>query len=72
MESPAGFPQLPPEGSPGLRRQKPDARNQTFGPLSHVSDSKLTFRGNFIMVLHGFASRNPKIILFPLKNIILD
>ena len=35
MDSPAGFPQLPPEGSPSLRRQKPDARNQTFGPSSH-------------------------------------
>ena len=43
MDSPAGFPQLPPEGSPSLRRQKPDARNQTFGSISHVSAPKLTF-----------------------------
>ena len=40
---PFGFPQFPPEGSPSLRRQKPDARNQTFGPISHISDPKLAF-----------------------------
>ena len=44
MDSPAGFPQLPPEGSPSLWRQKPDARNQTFGQISYVSDPKLSFR----------------------------
>ena len=60
MDSPAGFPQLPPEGSPSLRRQKPDARNQTFGKSSHVLGPKLTCWGNFLMVLHGFASRSPK------------
>ena len=27
---PPGFPRLPPGGSPGFRRQKPDARNQSF------------------------------------------
>ena len=36
---PPGFPRLPPEGSPSLRRQKPDARNQSFGAISHVSGS---------------------------------
>ena len=62
MESPAGFPQLPPEGSPSLRRQKPDARNQTFGLISH-------FLGQTKMVLHvlhgevekhGFENKKPK------------
>ena len=38
-----GFPRNRPEGSPSLRRQKPDARNQTFGLISHASDPKLFF-----------------------------
>ena len=41
----------------------------TFGIISHVSGPKLTFGGNFIMVLHGFASRSSKNIVFPLKDI---
>ena len=57
---PPGFPRLPPEGSPGLRRRKPDARNQTFGRISHASGPKLTFWGNFQMILHGFAWRSSK------------
>ena len=32
----------------------------TFGPISHVSGPKLTFGGNFTMVLHGFVWRSPK------------
>ena len=33
-------------------------RSQTFGSISHISGPNLTFAGKFIMVLHGFASRN--------------
>ena len=40
-------------------------RSQTFGPISQVLNPKPTFWGNFIMVLHGFASRSPKNIVFP-------
>ena len=64
---PPGFPQLPPEGSPSFRRQKPDVRNRTVGSISHLSGPKLIFWGNFTMVLHGFASRSPKNIVFPWK-----
>ena len=35
-------------------------RSQTFGSSLHVSGPKQIFWGNFIMVLHGFASRNSK------------
>ena len=38
----------------------PQRRVQEDGSISHVSDPKLTFWGNFPMVLHGFAWRNPK------------
>ena len=42
----------------------------TFGSISHVSGSNLTFWCNFIMVLHGFASRSSKNnVLFPSKNL---
>ena len=37
-------------------------RSQSFGSISHMSGPKLTLWGNFIMVLHGFVSRSPKII----------
>ena len=32
----------------------------SVGQISHVSVPKLSFWGNFMMVLHGFASRSPK------------
>ena len=32
----------------------------TFWQIVHVSGLEMTFWGNFIMVLHGFASRSPK------------
>ena len=35
-------------------------RSQTFGQISHISVPELTFWGNFIMVLHGFAWRSSK------------
>ena len=43
-------------------------RSQTFGSISHVSNPKLTFWGNFIILLHGFAWRNPKNIVFLAKK----
>ena len=33
-------------------------QSPTFGQISHVSGAKLSFRDNFIMVLHGFAWRS--------------
>ena len=39
-------------------------RSQSFGSISHISGPKLTFWGNFIMVLHGFVSRSPRNIVF--------
>ena len=65
---PPGFLQLPPEGSSSLRRQKPDARNQTFGPISHVSGPKLAFWGNFIFVRYHFSARKLKSTLKPSKK----
>ena len=47
-----------------------DARNQSFGKISHVSGPKLNFKGNFIMVLHGFASRSSKNTFFLSKAVI--
>ena len=35
-------------------------QSQSFGSISHASGPKLTFWGNFIMVLHGFVWRNSK------------
>ena len=47
-------------------------QSQTFDSIVHVSGPKLRLFEvrNFILVLHGFASRNPKNIVFPLGNAI--
>ena len=42
----------------GAKSRSGHERSQSFGPISHVSGPKLTFWGNFIMVLHGFAWRS--------------
>ena len=39
-------------------------RSPTFGSISHVSGPKLTFWNNFQMIMHGFAWRNSKNIVF--------
>ena len=70
MESPAGFPQLPPEGSLSLRSQKPDARNKSFGQISHVSGPKIVFWGNLIFVRYHFSARKFKTTLKPSKNFV--
>ena len=44
-------------------------RSQSFDPISHASDPKLTFSGNFIMVLHGFAWRSSKNTALRPKNV---
>ena len=56
---PPGFPRNRPEaeGTHSLRRQKPDARNQTFGQISHISGAKLAFWSNFIFVRYHFSAR---------------
>ena len=53
----------------GVKSRSGHARSQSFGPIWHVSGPKLTFWGNFIMVLHGFAARSLKNMVFPSKNI---
>ena len=42
----------------------------TFGSISYISDSKLTFSGNFQMILHGFVCRSSKNTFFQSKNVI--
>ena len=44
----------------GVKSRSGHDRSPIFGPISHVSGTKLSFWSNFIMVLHGFASRSPK------------
>ena len=39
-------------------------RSQSFGSVSHVSDPKLSFWGNFQMILHDFAWRSSKNTFF--------
>ena len=52
----------------GVKSRSGHDRCQSFGSISYVSGLKLTFRGNFIMILHGFASRNPKNMVFNSKT----
>ena len=47
-------------------------RFPTFDQVLHASDLEITFGSNFLMILHGFASRNPKNIVFQFKNAIFD
>ena len=71
MDSPAGFPQVPPEGSPGLRRQKPDARNQTFDQFHTARVQNWVFdeiSKLFCMVLRGGAQKT----MFSIKNNIFN
>ena len=42
----------------GVKHRSGHDRSQSFGPILHVSDPKLKFWGNFILVLHGFAWRS--------------
>ena len=56
-----GSPSCRHEGSPSLRRQNPDARNQTFGKIPHVSYSKLVFWGNFMFFRYPFSARNSSV-----------
>ena len=44
----------------GVKSRSGRDRSQSFNPISHVSGPKLTFWGNFHMILHGVASRNLK------------
>ena len=48
------------EGSLELLLLMDMSNSRPFDQISHTSVPKLTFWSNFIMVLHGFASRNPK------------
>ena len=47
-------------------------RFQTFGPIWHVSGSKMVFWRNDIMILHHFCWRSLKIKLFWLKTLIFN
>ena len=44
-------------------------RSQSLGPISHVSDPKLNFSGNFIMVLHGFMWKSSKNAVLKQKSL---
>ena len=72
VSRPPGFSQLPPECSPslicGVKSRSGHDRSQSFGQISHVSGPKLTFWGNFIMVLHGFAWRSSKYTVLKQKK----
>ena len=52
----------------GVKSRSGHNRRQSFGSISHASGPKLTFWCNFIMILHGFASRSPK-TYFSIKNL---
>ena len=61
----------------GVKSRSGHDRSQSFSPISHISDPKLDFGCNFIMVLHGFAWRSSKNIVlrpknFKLTNVFLD
>ena len=44
-------------------------QSTTFGPMLHVLDSKLGFRRNLYMILHGFCRRSSKTMFFQPKNL---
>ena len=69
---PPGFPRLPPEGSPSLRRQKPDARNQTFGRILHFFGFKIRFLVKFLDDSAWFCVEESKKHSFSVKIYIFD
>ena len=56
----------------GVKSRSGHDRSKSFGPISDVSGPKLTFWGNFLMILHGFVWRNLENIAFASKNDLLD
>ena len=56
----------------GVKSRSGHDRCQSFGPILYVSNPTLVFSYNFQMILHGFASRSPKNIVFFIKNMVFD
>ena len=55
----------------GVKSRSGHDGSQSVGWISHTSGRKLSYWGNFIMVLHGFASRSSKNTVFHQKTLSL-
>ena len=52
----------------GVKSRFGHDRSQSFGPMLHVSGPKLSFSGNFQLIMHGFAPRSPTNIVILIKQ----
>ena len=54
----------------GVKSRSGHDRSQSFGSVSHVPGPKLTFWGNFQMILHGVVLRSSNNKVVPSKNVV--